>query len=310
MTTLPSSPAPSLSRSPALLAALLMVGLLAQVLTGCAAAPRPLRAEMRAMPVQRQQPRQQQVLRQNHFKSDRTGNLTEAQLKKILESPVFLEEDTRIGIVPVATAYEVDRDLPLATVPHTLSDALEKTGFFEVTTEVSTDWPKDRSVAGLRELAARYRAKYLMLYRHRFVHRERTNAWGWAYLTVVGALFVPSKDVEVAGVLEATLFDARTGTILFTVYERVHTERAMNLWNHEAKRREIKAQLLKRASDQLADKVTHKVRRLVAARPAPKTPETPAPQPVKATAQVQAPAPTPTPAAPQPPADKAPTATP
>lgn len=234
--------------------------------TGCAAAPK-LEATMAPMAIQEQA--QPQVLTENHFRQDKTGNLTEEQLREILESPVFLEEDTRLGIVPVATAYEADTDLPLTSVPSNLSGALEKTGFFDVTTEVSTDWPKDHSVAGLRELAARYRAKYLLLYRHRFVDETRTNAWGWTYPTIIGALATPSKTYEVAGVMEATLFDPRTGTILFTAYERVHAQETLNIWHPEHKRQEIKKALLEEATDKLSKTVTGKVRRLVAARPEP-----------------------------------------
>ena len=252
-------------------ASVLCVILALSVGLGCAAS-RPegrLRAEFTQAAVVQPAP---PPLQDNHFRSDRTGNLTEDQLKAILDAPLFLEQDARLGIVPVATAYEVDPELPVAIVPHMLGRALEDTGFFEITTEISTDWPSDRSVAGLRELAARYRAKYLLLYRHRFIEQSWTNAWGWAYLTGVGAIFAPGRSVETAGVLEATLFDARTGTLLFTVYERVHQERAMTLWNNDVKRRAIKGQLLTQAADKLSAQVSHKVRRLVAARHAPASP--------------------------------------
>ncbi len=242
-----------------------MMALLVAVGAGCASSSKPLTAEMEPMAVQ-QQP--QEVLQENHFKSDRTGNLTEDQLREILDSPVFLEEETRLGIVPVATAYEVDTEVPLTSVPSALSDAMEDTGFFDVTTEVSTDWPKARSVAGLRELAARYRAKYLLLYRHRFVDRSRVNAWGWTYPTVLGLFAAPATTYEVAGVMEATLFDPRTGTILFTAFERVHTETTQNIWHRKHKRTEIKRELLEEATTKLSDTVTHKVGRLVADNPA------------------------------------------
>ncbi len=236
---------------------------IALALGGCAAAP--MQAEMApmAMTAQAQQP----VLDTNHFQQDRTGNLSEDGLREILDAPVFLEDATRVGILPVTTAYDVDADLPLAVAPHILSEAMEKTGFFEVTTEVSTDWPADGSVAGLRELAARYRSKYLLLYRHRFVDDSRLNGWAWLYPTVIGYFAAPGRTVEVAGVMEATFFDVRTGTILFTVYERVHHEENLNIWNNDHKRQEIKTQLLHEASDKLAKSVTGKIRRLVAARP-------------------------------------------
>lgn len=228
---------------------------------GCASAKQPLQAQMEPMAVQQAQP---QILEENHFKSDRTGNLTEDELRQILESPVFLEQEARLGIVPVATAYEVDSDVPLTSVPSALSGALEDTGFFDVTTEVSTDWPKARSVAGLRELAARYRAKYLLLYRHRFVDRSRVNGWGWTYPTVVGVFAAPGTTYEVAGVMEATLFDPRTGTILFTAFERVHGQTTQNIWHRRHKRTELKKELLREATTKLSDTVTHKVGRLIA----------------------------------------------
>ena len=97
--------------------------------TGCAAAPRAPMAEMAPMPVQEEaMPAAPQALSDNHFRTDRTTNLTEGQLKEILNAPVFLDDRARVGIVPVATAYEVDPDLPLALAPQRLSEALEALG--------------------------------------------------------------------------------------------------------------------------------------------------------------------------------------
>ncbi|MGM0556460.1 MAG: hypothetical protein ACQEVA_08805, partial [Myxococcota bacterium] len=237
------------------------------LLGACAAPSKSLDPKMEAMAVQNGSASQPEKLEDNHFRTDRTGNLSEEDLKRILDSPIFLEEETRLGVVPVATAYQVDQDLPVNDVPHKLGNALEDTGFFEVATEVATDWQRDRGIAGLRELAARYRVKYLLLYRHRFEERARTNAWGWTMPTVLGVFATPHRTVEMAGVMEATLFDVRTGTILFTAYQRVHDEDAMSIWHGKHKRREMKAGLLDRATDDLQEKVTEKVRRLVASRP-------------------------------------------
>ena len=232
--------------------------------TACASSQGKLRAEMEEMPVQKQATKK---LDKNHFQTDKTGNLDEEDLREILDAPVYLEKQARVGVVPVATAYSVDQEVPLDTVPRSIGDALEDTGFFEVTTEISTGWQRDRGIAGLRELAARYRVPYLLLYRHRFVERKRTNAWGVTYPTVIGALATPHKTVEVAGVMEATLFDVRTGTIMFTVFERVHDETKMNVWHQDHKKRELKTGLLQEATDKLSDKVTSKVRYLIAAAP-------------------------------------------
>ena len=125
-----------------------------------------------------------------------------------------------------------------------------------------------RNVAGMRELATRYRSEYLLLYRHRFVDQSWTNGWGWAYLTVLGSLAVPSHTVETAGVLEATLFDVKTGTLLFTVFERTHEESDLNVWNNDVKLRRMKEKQVREAAVKLTDRVMSKVRSLVAARPA------------------------------------------
>lgn len=201
------------------------------------------------------------------FTRDQTGAISEEDLLSVIDAPVFLEEDRRLGIVPVAIAYEPDAEIPLVEVPEVLGRALEDTGFFTVASEISTDWPSDRSIAGLRELAARYRTRYLLLYRHRFVERETTNAWAATWITIVSVLFVPSESLELAGVLEATLFDVRTGTILFTVYERVSTAETANIWNNQGDFREMRSELLDAGAFALANKVSEQVHRLVAARP-------------------------------------------
>ena len=206
------------------------------------------------------------VLKKNHFKRDNVANLSEGHLNAIMDAPVYLEDRSRVGILPVAAAYEVNSDVPTHVAPQHLSEALERTGHFDVTTEVSTDWPAGGSVAGLRELAARYRVKYLLLYRHRFVEDEHTNAWGWGWITLVGGLFTPSKTIRASGVLEASLFDVRTGTILFTVQERASGEEDVTLWNTRLKRQKLKATLLSGGVDALSKQVTEKVQRLVVAR--------------------------------------------
>ncbi len=236
-------------------------------LCGCSSSKGILRAEMRplALTAETTAPG---VLKKDHFKRDRSGSISERDLRQVLASPVFLEADARLGVVPVATCYKPDPDLPLAMVPKKLSAAMEDSGLFAVTTEVSTDWPADSGISGLRELAARYRSEYLLLYRHRFIDRSYTNSWGWFYLTVLGIFIAPSQTMETDGVLEATLFDVKTGTLLFTVFERVHNEADENLFHNDRKRRLMKEKLLADASAKLAEQVVHKSRILAAVRPA------------------------------------------
>ena len=138
---------------------------------------------------------------------------------------------------------------------------------FQAASEISADWPTGYDVPGLRELAARYRAGYLLLYRHRFVDDNSTNAWCLLYPTIIGALVAPSRSLQTAGVLEATLFDVRSGTLLFTVYERVEAASQATPLNDDDRLREMKRRLLREAGEKLAVQVVGKVRHLIALRP-------------------------------------------
>lgn len=203
---------------------------------------------------------------ENHFVRDRAA-VGEPELRAILAAPVFLEEHARVGVLPVATRYEVDDGVPVQPAPAELVAALEGSGLVELATEVSSEWPIERGLPGLRELAARYRTEYLLLVRHRFVDVTRPNPAAAAYLTLIAALFVPGTNIETSGVLEATLFDVKTGTILFTVSERVRGEvasvpLAVEVWTERQHQR-----LVTEGTKRLADEVLARMRRLVASRP-------------------------------------------
>jgi len=234
----------------------LTASLIAAIVFSACSAHRPA-----AMPVMEAMP-----LTENHFARDK-GAVGEAELRDILASPVFLEAGARLGVVPVASRYELDGEVPQEATPAEVSDTLEQSGLFELTTEVSTDWPTDRGVAGLRELAGRYRTEYLLLYRQRFNEESRSNGWAALYPTILGAFLAPGETVEQAGVLEATLFDVKTGTILFTVHERIRGDvtTAPPLVNRRSE--ELRKRLLAQAAPLLAQQVVAKCRRLAAARP-------------------------------------------
>lgn len=202
------------------------------------------------------------TLSEDHFRGDQIGTLSEEALRAILEAPVQLDESQRIGVLAVTDSYKPERGVPVPGVPAELTRALEGTGFFQAASEMTTDWPADGNIPGLRELAARYRSGYLLLYRQRFVDDDYANAWAWLYPTIVGAIVAPSRTLETAGVLEATLFDVRTGTILFTAYERVRARSDETPFDDDRKLRAMKARLLEQAAGKLADQVVSKVRRL------------------------------------------------
>jgi hypothetical protein len=207
------------------------------------------------------------VLEDNHFARDQTPSISEENLKEILAAPVFLEADARLGVLPVAYGYSPNEEVPAAPAPGALADALEAANVFQLTSEISADWPIDRGTAGLRELGARYRAEYLLLYRARFVDQSYANGWAWLYPTIIGAFVAPGTTVERAGVLEATLYDVKTGTILFTVHERVRGEEKSSPPMANRHSEELERRLLTEAVPRLADQVVAKCRRLALARP-------------------------------------------
>jgi hypothetical protein len=239
----------------------LAVGLLlaaAEGIAGCAHSP----VQYPTMPAVTATP--PATLSEDHFRRDRIGTLSEEALRAILQAPVQLDESQRIGVLPVTESYRPEHGIPVPAVPAELTRALEAAGFFQAVSEVTTDWPADGDVPGLRELAARYRSGYLLLYRQRFVDDGYANSWAWLYPTIVGAIVAPSRTIETAGVLEATLFDVRTGTILFTVYERVRARSDETPFDEDRKLRAIKTRLLEQAAGKLAGQVVSKVRHLAA----------------------------------------------
>jgi hypothetical protein len=206
------------------------------------------------------------ALTENHFSRDRLS-VGEAQLKEILAAPVFLEEHSRIGVIPVQAGYTPQDAAPLEAAPATLSNSLDASGLFELSSEVSTDWPVTSGIAGLRELGARYRAEYLLLYRQRFNDVTHANGWAVGYPTLLGLFFLPGTTVETAGVLEATLFDVKTGTILFTINERARAEGQAAPPAVAEKTRALHRALLDEAAQKLAERVVEKCHQLVASRP-------------------------------------------
>jgi hypothetical protein len=200
----------------------------------------------------------------DHFLRDRAA-ISEEQLRQILDAPVGLAANQRIGVLAVGNGFQPDLSLPLATAPSELTHAVETAGLFQSSSEISAEWPADRGLGGLRELAARYRSGYLLLYRQRFVAQSYANAWTWLVPTVIGAIVAPSRTLETAGVLEASLFDVRSGTILFTVYERTRGTSDETPWASDRKLHALQEKLLEPATSRLADQVVAKARLLPAA---------------------------------------------
>ncbi len=190
--------------------------------------------------------------------------LSEPELERLLAHPLALDPKARVGVVRVTERYGVEEGIPLDAAPRILVEALDAAGLSAGVTEVSTDWPADRGLPGLRELSARYRARYLLLYRHRFVEKLRPNAWAAGYATLVGAFVLPGTTYQAEGVLEATLFDALTGSVVFTAHERASAEGVATPLHVPVAVALAQRTLLAQSAPKLADAVVLAWRRLTA----------------------------------------------
>lgn len=192
-----------------------------------------------------------------------TFALGDAELERLLAFPVALDPKARVGVVRVTDHYQVEDALPLDGTPQVLVEALQAAGLAAGVTEISTEWPADRGLPGLRELSARYRARYLLLYRPRLVEHLRANGWAAGYATVVGAFFLPGTTYEHEGVLEATLFDALTGAVVFTTHERASGEGVATPLHVPVAAAGAKRALVERTAPKLAQTVLESWRRLL-----------------------------------------------
>jgi hypothetical protein len=151
-----------------------------------------------------------------------SSSLSEADIARILDAPIELKLPARVGVAALAEPFEPRAPARVGAglaATRALGEALEGTKLVSVATDVATSLPAGSGVEGLRELAARYRTPYLVLYSERFEDRSHGNGWSALWITVVGGLLTPSRTLKAEGVLEASLLDVRTGTILFTVQE-------------------------------------------------------------------------------------------
>src|SRR5438105_1579130 len=150
----------------------------------------------------------EQPLDRSVFARDPNGQLSEDALQKILASPIELDLPSRIGVLPIITATDwrgpspdYER-VPAGTAP--LVTRLRKDPAFSLVTEMMPIPSGSLGMEALRECAARYRLRYLVLYREVLAKQQRLGPWAWGYATAVGALFLPGNEQEVYGYIEAT----------------------------------------------------------------------------------------------------------
>jgi hypothetical protein len=167
------------------------------------------------------------------------GQLSEEALQKILASPIELDLPSRVGVLPVITATDWRGPSPnFERVPAGVSPLvtrLRKDGAFSLVTEMMPIPSGALGMEALREAAARYRLRYIVLYREVLAKKQHLNYWAWGYATVVGALFLPGKQQEVYGYIEATMFDVKTGLLMFTTRRAIMANNSSNEWRTEDK---------------------------------------------------------------------------
>ncbi len=213
------------------------------------------------------------AIEENYFERDRTGAISEEHLRDVLAAPLFLEEKASPRSRP-----RLKRSYMSPTLRFPPSPCPSRSSAHSKRAASSPPQPRSRpsgrwiaGCSGLRELAARYHSQYLLLYRHRFVEETDHNGWAAGYATVVGALFFPGQQLQIDGVLEATLYDAKTGQILFTVNQRIHESQSAAPTTQVRRERELQEKMLAAAAPKLAELVVSKCRRLEAARPTAQT---------------------------------------
>ena len=192
------------------------------------------------------------------FARDPQGQLTEEALQKILAAPIELDLPARVGVVPVLTATDWRGPNPDYLVPAGVAPfvtRLRGSEPFTLVTEVMAIPSGALGMEALREIAARYQLRYVLLYREVIKQERRLNKTAWGYATGLGALMLPGQDHQVYGFIEASLFDVKTGLLLFTTRRAVNGVRRSNVWHQDHKLEQLRAALLSKFAPSLADDV-------------------------------------------------------
>lgn len=229
--------------------------LVATLLAGCAAGKMQMAsARMAEAPAAAQAP----PLDRSVFARDPQGQLKEEDLQKILAAPIELDLPARVGIIPVMTATDWRGPSPDFKVPAGVAPFVRKlrgTEPFSLVTETMPIPSGSLGMEALRELAARYRLRYVVLYREVLATRKKNNRYAWGYATLVGAFFLPGQQHEVYGYIEASMFDVKTGTLMFTTRRAVQGARRNNRWYQDDKLAALSSKLVGTFAPDLATDV-------------------------------------------------------
>jgi rhombotail lipoprotein len=199
------------------------------------------------------------------FARDPNGQLSEEMLQKILASPIELDLPSRVGVLPILTATSWRGPSPdYERVPAGVSplvSTLRKDAAFSLVTEMMPIPSGALGMEALREAAARYRLRYIILYREVLATKQHQNAYTWGYATVFGAFFLPGKQQEVYGYIEATMFDVKTGLLMFTTRRAIMATKNSNEWRTEDKLQQLASNAVSKFAPDLGTDFLVDVRR-------------------------------------------------
>jgi hypothetical protein len=235
-------------------------------ITACAAGSRKMTsARMAAEPAAAAMPA---PLDRSVFDKNPHGQLTEDAIQKILASPIELSLPSRVGVLPIATARDWRGPTPDDRVPAGVPnfvETLRRDAAFSLVTQTMVIPSGALGMEALREVAARYRLRYLLLYREVLAKKTRLNPWAAGYATVVGAFFLPGQKHEVFGYIEASMFDVKTGLLMFTTRRAITAQQNANVWYGQVKLDRLASNATSKFSVDLAADVLTDLRRFAAA---------------------------------------------
>jgi hypothetical protein len=146
-----------------------------------------------------------------------------------------------------------------------LAKELHSPDFFGMVTEMLPIPSGALGMEALREMAVRYKLRYILLYRESIEKHREMNPWAAGYATLIGALFMPGSTLIADGFVEASLFDVKTGLLLYTVRQRVSSSQKSNLWYRESKQAQMQAKLALNVASKLAEQIRKGASRYAAA---------------------------------------------
>jgi hypothetical protein len=225
--------------------------------TGCGASQKMASSAMAAAQAP-SMPNAPPPLDRSLFDRNPNGALTEESLQKILAAPIELDLPARVGLIPIMTAKDwrgpgPDDRVPSGVEPLIL--ALRKSPHFTLLTQTMVIPSGALGMEALREIAGRYRLRYAMLYREVLATDSMMTAVAWGYATIVGAFFLPGKRQEVWGYTELSMFDVKTGTLMFTTRRAISASQSTNQWHQKQKLEKLTSQAIAKFAPELAHDV-------------------------------------------------------